>query len=157
MSDQDIQLNYILGKALINWSRNVKPDLIIGPEDDPYLIRWHIRRTGKDGDMYLHQILHDDDDRALHDHPWDSVSVVLQGTLKEVFHEGSRILEEGKTYSRSAETAHRLEVVKGPVWTLFLMHERKREWGFHCPKGWKHWKDYVDLRDSGKIGPGCGE
>jgi len=30
-----------------------------------------------------------------------------------------------------------------------------REWGFHCPRGWMHWKQYTDAQDSGAIGRGC--
>lgn len=35
--------------------------------------------------------------------------------------------------------------------------EQVREWGFACPKGWVHWRDFVDARDAGQIGRGCGE
>lgn len=29
------------------------------------------------------------------------------------------------------------------------------EWGFACPKGWRHWRLFVDERDHGKVGRGC--
>ena len=32
-----------------------------------------------------------------------------------------------------------------------------REWGFHCPRGWKVWTSFVDMTNTGAIGPGCGE
>ena len=27
--------------------------------------------------------------------------------------------------------------------------------GFHCPKGWRLWKDFVNERDIGQVGRGC--
>jgi len=34
---------------------------------------------------------------------------------------------------------------------------RVREWGFHCPNGWRHWKDFVSQENKGEQGVGCGE
>lgn len=133
------------------------PDFVIGNPEAPYLIRWWMRRTKEHGSEYLHQILRDDDDRALHDHPWDSTSIVLQGTLREVLPYGERLLTPGSITSRKAEDAHRLEVVDGPVWTLFITGPVSREWGFHCPNGWVHWEDFVDSNNPGVKGRGCGE
>jgi hypothetical protein len=57
--------------------------------------------------------------------------------------------------ARRARTPHRLEVVEGPVWTLFLTGPVIRDWGFHCPKGWVHYKVFTDPMDKGAIGRGC--
>jgi len=35
--------------------------------------------------------------------------------------------------------------------------DEMREWGFACPKGWVHWKDFTDPDNPGQVGPGCGE
>jgi hypothetical protein len=42
-----------------------------------------------------------------------------------------------------------------PCWTVFITGPIVREWGFHCPKGWVHWREFTDARDSGSIGKGC--
>lgn len=53
------------------------PDLCVGGESDPYLKRWRIVRTPLFG-IYPHKFERSDDPRALHDHPWPSVSLVLK-------------------------------------------------------------------------------
>lgn len=55
---------------------------------------------------------------------------------------------------RTAKFAHRLELVQGPVWTIFITGPRIREWGFYCPKGWRHWTVFTD-KTGNNIGKGC--
>lgn len=134
------------------------PDFIIGEPVDPYLLRWWMIPRNDFGNHYRHLIVKDDDDRALHDHPWDSVSVVLSGTLCEILPGGdSRILEVGQPYFRKATDAHRLIVVEGPVWTDFFTGPKVRDWGFHCEQGWVHWEDFTARDNPGALGRGCGE
>lgn len=146
-----------------------KPDLIIG---DRYLLRWYVLPRNKWFNVYLHNILQDDEDRALHDHPWNSISFMLKGSLREVYFNRrmipahlmqnvnlylSRNLRPSfKPVFRSARYAHRLEVIK-PTWTLFITGRKVRDWGFHCPNDWVPWQEFVDPSDTGKVGRGCGE
>lgn len=153
----DPQTIALLANLLIQSVDEVEPDFRIGGQADPYLNRWHLRRVRHRGSIYLHQMLHDDDDRAQHDHPWDSVSIVLVGTLREILPDGARTLRAGDMVFRTAEQAHRLEIVEGPVWTLFITGKVVREWGFHCPKGWIPWQEFVAADDTGAVGKGCGE
>lgn len=149
-----------------------KPDFTIGPFDSPYLRRWWVIPRNKWFNIYLHQILHDDDDEALHDHPWHNVSWLLHGRYIEVVPwalgpDGTRPLprKEGSWVFRRATAAHRLVLEKYnttvyPCWTLFFTGPVIRDWGFHCPNGWRYFKDYVKLRDDGTgtvKGRGCGE
>lgn len=131
-----------------------KPDFVIG---DNYMHRWWLIPRNRFFNVYLHKIMRNDDDRALHDHPWWSVSVLLKGRLREVLRNRIRYPLRFIPLLRSAKLAHRLEVVEGPVWTLFITGPVIRSWGFHCPKGFVNWKDFVDDRDAGKTGRGCGE
>jgi hypothetical protein len=137
------------------------PDFIIGPKDDPYLKRWHLVPRNKFSNVYLHEILKDDDDRALHDHPWDFQSIILRGSYIEycVIVPGDephhRIFHRGDLNFHRAEHAHRLQVLAGPVVTLVFTGPSRREWGFQCPKGWRHWREFCDDRDQGLIGKGC--
>ena len=32
------------------------------------------------------------------------------------------------------------------LWSLFITGPVIREWGFHCPNGWRHWKQFT-VRD----------
>jgi hypothetical protein len=52
---------------------------------------------------------------------------------------------------------HRSHSRELPALTLFITGPKVREWGFHCPQGFVHWRDFVHPDDPGGIGPGCGE
>lgn len=138
-----------------------QPDLIIGPEDGPYMLRWHLIRW-RGWQLALHKICRSDDDRALHDHVGDNVSLILRGRYTELPGEWGRgtVYGAGSVIFRKAETPHRLVLDKGAVaWTLWLRWPPRRQWGFHCPKGWVHWKQFIgeDYHTTGKspIGRGC--
>ena len=131
------------------------PDFVIG---DDYLRRWWIVPRNEECNVYLHEMLHSDDDRALHDHPWDNTSYMLDGSYTEITPAGSKLRVAGDIVTRSAADAHRLVIPDGGrAVSLFMTGPKLREWGFHCGRGWRHWKDFVDERDSGKIGRGCGD
>ncbi len=130
-----------------------KPDEIIG---DEYMQRWHLRRKHGGWNVYLHRYAGSDDDRALHDHPWKSVSILVWGNLHEVAkHKTYRLWWFLPKY-RNAEYAHRIILKSRFAYTLFFTFKKEREWGFHCPQGWKHWKDFTSA-DGQKTGAGCGE
>lgn len=129
------------------------PDFIIG---ENYLRRWWVIPRNEGCNVYLHEILQSDDDRALHDHPWDNTSMLLDGSYIEYTPEGRFVREAGSIITRRATDSHRLEIPEGGrAVSLFITGPKLREWGFHCPHGWRVWTDFVDDRDSGKIGRGC--
>lgn len=168
------------------------PDFVIGrdAEGGPYLRRWYItpwrgwyRHVPEHArtrcqriavavsrllpNLYLHQFLRDDDDRALHDHPSWAVSFMLDGAYIE------HTIAAGGIQRRHAIGAgalrvlptlhtHRIELprVRGesqPCWTLFMFGPTVRQWGFHCPQqGWVHWEKFTAQGAPGEIGGGCG-
>jgi hypothetical protein len=142
------------------------PDLIIGPKDRPYMLRWHLFRW-RGWQLALHKICRSDDDRALHDHVGNNISFVLWGDYYEVLsHEWETYRERWcwwlGFYFRRAEMPHRIvKLDNGPVWTIWLRWPPRRQWGFHCPKGWRHWREYVTLTDDyykdgiSTVGKGC--
>ncbi len=138
------------------------PDFII---QDNYLLRWHLIPRNRWFNIYLHNIRHSDDDRALHDHPWWNMSIILKGSYHEVrpstgiFKEKAAYYTRGSVIFRKATQAHRLIInpIAGSAWTLFITGPKVREWGFHCPKGWVHWKKFVNMDNTGEIDPGCGD
>src|SRR3546814_3928160 len=102
---------------------------------------------------YLHHSTRSDDDRALHDHPWFNVSIILRGRYLEfVPRDQSRCgawdynpnhivtLER-----RAGDVAirlrprfrHRLVVPDGEAgaWTLFVTGPVLHRWGFYCRLG----------------------
>ncbi len=134
-----------------------KPDFVIG---DDYLRRWWVLPRNPWFNVYLHRINASDDDRALHDHPWWNVSIILRGRYLEVVRRRAglvaRMRNAGSMVFRRGRTAHRLEVQDGEhAWTLFITGPRIREWGFHCPQGWRHWREFTAPNDSSKTGRGC--
>lgn len=136
------------------------PDFIIGGTENPYLLRWWIIPRNRFFNVYLHHFLRSDDDRALHDHPWWNVSLLLQGEYTEHTIAAGGVKEkairrEGQFKFRGARFAHCIELHAGPCWTLFVTGPIIREWGFHCPQGWRHWKIFTDSRDKGQVGRGC--
>lgn len=133
-----------------------KPALAIGGWERPYMIRWRLLGGAEWSNVYLHWFHRDDDDRALHDHPWANTSVVLDGRYVEHTPEGRFLREAGSVVTRQATDAHRLEILPGEhAISLFMTGPIIRDWGFHCPHGWRPWKEFVDSRDSGQIGRGC--
>lgn len=131
------------------------PDLIIGGAENPYIYRWWVIPRNRLFNIYLHHIVRDDDDRALHDHPWVNISVVLKGGYTEVMPHATKWRTAGSLVFRRPTSAHRLIVGKGSCWSLFITGPRVREWGFLCPKGWRSWRIFTAADDSGRIGRGC--
>ena len=108
-----------------------KPHLILTNPHGIYLRRWfmtpwsaddHPRKAWRLPNIYLHNMQQSDDDRALHDHPWDNMSIVLWGGyIEHVFErppveglELPRVIQKrrrmGSIIRRKAEDAHRLEL-----------------------------------------------
>jgi hypothetical protein len=152
------------------------PDLVIGGAADPYLRRWYLIPRNPLCNVYLHEILRDDDDRALHDHPWVNFSWILKGSYVEVLFASSpaagqalprqfyRLRRRGSWVGRRATTAHRLMLSRDqrgrplPCWSLFLTGPRLRSWGFWCANGrWVHWRQFTAGERGELVGAGCGE
>ena len=144
-----------------------KPNMVIG---ENYLERWYLIPRNRIMNVYLHKFTGSDDDRALHDHPWHSVSLLLKGRYHELV---DRVYTKQGYYGahrytttnhpkrfvpfyRRATHMHRTVLDEGPVWTLVFTGPVVREWGFLCPKGWVHWKDFTDTTGT-KVGAGCGD
>lgn len=145
------------------------PDFIIGGTERPYLRRWWLIPRNPVFNIYVHQFLRSDDDRALHDHPWANLSVLLRGGYIEHTVSGSRELQAPAVRVRlSGNFAHRIELLQQrlapwpafhmqPCWTLFITGPRYRSWGFHCQDRWVPWQEFTAPGDEGGIGKGCGE
>lgn len=145
-----------------------RADVVIGAADSPYLLRWFVIPPNRWCNVYLHQFRRSDDDRALHDHPWlFNASWLLLGSYVEHTPRGARLRQEGAFKLRVGRALHRVALfpcagappgtgrgAERPVWTLFITGPKVREWGFACPNGWRHWRDYT--ADGGAtVGRGC--
>lgn len=138
-----------------------EPHFRIGREGDWYMLRWFLIPRNRWLNVYLHKFLRDDDDRALHDHPWWFVSIVLRGSYIEYTPRGWAMRHAGGIAYRPAEHRHRVELLRDrinqpvPCWTLVITGPKVREWGFWCPRGFVPWRQFVAPSDSGQIGNGC--
>lgn len=129
---------------------------------NPFLMRWFVIPKNKWCNVYLHKFIRDDEDRALHDHPWFNVSLLLVGRYIEVTGGDPAFLrtvyEAGELKIRLATAAHRIELVRTrrsghkrtkvkrtrgqPSWSLFITGPVTRKWGFHCPAGWRSSEEF---------------
>lgn len=142
-------------KWLTGWLKG-GPHFIVGPHDNPYLHRWYLLPRNPILNIYLHRFLRDDEDRARHDHPWPSVSILLRGRYVEETPKGKRLFCAGSVVLRRSTHTHRIELPEGKhAWTLFITGPRLREWGFHCPRGWVHWREFTAPTNYGQTGKGC--
>lgn len=139
--------------------------------NEGYLDRWHLIPNNRWINIYLHKFMRSDDDRALHDHPWWSVSFLLKGSVTELYYKTDELslpapwrkvmlkdnIRRFIPVYRRADHTHRIVLEEGTVaWTLFITGSKSRDWGFHCPKGWKHHKEFTK-KDKDGNSAGCGD
>lgn len=144
-----------------------RPHLIVGDPAHPYMRRWWIIPRNPVLNIYLHQFLTPDDERALHDHPWLSLSIALKGE----YIEHTAQLEAYGTMMRYRQTrgpgsvvfrlpshTHRISLHPDPegeygyktAWTVFITGPLVRKWGFTCPQSWIPWETFVSKKQGGQ-------
>jgi hypothetical protein len=153
---------------ILRWARNRKPDFVIGGQEHPYLRRHWLLPRNRFFNVYVHQFLRSDDDRALHTHPWlFNASWLIEGGYIEWVPAGTSVLHPvpkfryaGQWKFRWGDAAHRVQLWREgggelPCWTVFITGPRIREWGFHCPQGFIPWQRFTAADDPGAVGKGC--
>jgi hypothetical protein len=175
-------MNMPMLDRLIAWAERRGPDFVIGGHARPYLRRWWLLPRNRFFNVYLHQFLRSDDDRAHHSHPWlFNASWLLRGEYVEHTIAAGGILHRthrhaGQFKFRWGAAPHRVELLVDPAWdgslkagtvcyaephpracwTLFITGPIVREWGFYCmERGWIHWKRFTAADDPGAVGRGC--
>lgn len=121
-------------------------EVLVDADNNDYLRRWRILETPWFG-IFVHRILRSDTDRDLHDHPWNFITVILSGEYhEEVNGVGNvRVCKAPCLIRHRAEDSHRVTIIK-PVWTLFFIGPKRRQWGFLTNEGWVHNKQYNDTK-----------
>lgn len=154
--------------ALLSLAERRVADVVIGPNDDPYLLRWYLIPRNPVFNVYLHWFMRSDPTEVLHDHAWSSVSWILHGhyfehtklphyQCEQKAADHLKKFQEGDVIIRlSGKVPHRILINRQvPCVTLFVTGPRYREWGFHCPRGWVPWFKFVDSERPGLTGKGC--
>lgn len=167
----EVEGEIVIRSAILRWAQSRKPNVVIGGHERPYLRRWFLIPRNPVFNIYVHQFLRSDDDRALHDHPWlFNCSWLLEGFYIEHTPTVQHMRKAGQFKFRWGPAPHRVELVYAgmavgngqarsigapiPCWTLFITGPRIREWGFYCPQGWVHWKKFTS-GDGTEVGRGC--
>lgn len=128
-----------------------EPDRTLAAHGEPHMFRWHVVRSRR-ASVYVH--LHvGDDPQHLHDHPWDSQSVIIAGGYDEVLQgvPTPRKLRAGDIARRYANQAHRIVLPSEIPYclSLFSVGPVKREWGFYLPDGWRSHKELIHVDENG--------
>ncbi len=132
-----MKLPNFLRVRLLGFARRIMasrpPDRVI---EGRYLSRWHVIPRNRFFNIYLHKTLTSDPGRGLHDHPWASVSLHLEGERLEAIPGQLFLRRPGDVVFRRAKAQHKLFQRNGqPVITLFLTAMRTRRWFFYMPDG----------------------
>lgn len=127
-----------------------------------YMRRWRLGPDWLPG-LRVHHIALSDQDRELHDHPFDFVSFIVSGGYIEHTPQGRFVRKPGDFVVRRAEDTHRIELrkqalryedgkcvekIEVPAWTIVLRGPYRRDWGFITRPGvWIMWKDFMRLKN----------
>lgn len=116
---------------------------LIGDKNNIYLDRLTLLTTPWFS-IKLHRIYRPDQQRDLHTHPWNFLSIVLRGSYIENTPAG---LKRCRLWNwKWAEDSHSIrECSRSPVWTLVFTGRRRRVWGFIVDGKEIPWNEYEKL------------
>jgi hypothetical protein len=130
----------LTSRLLFRFSAYLRCRIICGPEQQPYLERYHLLQLPFGIHIYLHRFVASDPGRALHNHPWRSaLSWVLDGEYEETrlgnarqnYKLMKRKVTAGSFNYITGKTYHRINLEQGQhAWTLFIHTSSQRSWGF---------------------------
>lgn len=155
--------------------------------DDVYMGRWWLFNPyGRDAkgeqgparfawlpSVRIHHIRRPDQDRDLHDHPWNARTIVLRGWYREErisdgltaadlraqAAAGVAAIFQRTTFHRTMGYTGRLlfgqyhrinEVSPGGVWTLFITWKKRGTWGFLVDGKKVPWRQYLSQQEVAK-------
>lgn len=138
------------------WAWKRDPGRIIHTHGTEYLLRTYLTPRRWPVSVFLHHFFRGDDDRELHNHPWEvSIGLILAGGYVEerLRTRGIRVrrFRPGSINVIRANDFHRvtlLDPARG-CWTLFLTFRRVQDWGFLDRLTGKFipWREHVERRD----------
>ena len=134
--------------------------IINGPDQTPYLERYHLFRLPFGYQVYPHRFVASDPGRGLHNHPWNrAVSLVLSGQYEEIRMANARGNHEIHTRRIGAghlnwidgSVFHRINLIGNTEsWTLFVHGPKSKSWGFLQTSKQRHaFHDHDSLLDQG--------
>lgn len=101
----------------------------------------------------IHHIMKPDEDRHLHDHPWNARTIILRGLYLEsrpgrADFLRTQYLKRGDTQRIGLGAFHRIEYVgnKG-AYTLFISGPNRGTWGFLVDGVKVPWRKYLGIKE----------
>lgn len=85
----------------------------------------------------VHEILRSDEGRHPHNHPWPYVTIILRNRYRERRFDNRgrctslKVHGPGSILFRPAGSWHMLELIDGPVTTLFITGKKSQSWGYN--------------------------
>lgn len=81
---------------------------------------------------FFHKFLRSDEDRALHNHPWDFIVIpVWRGYYEHNLKGKKRVWPFISARFRKKEYVHRVELInEKPAYSIFIRFRREQIWGF---------------------------
>jgi hypothetical protein len=108
--------------------------------------RWQILKT-RWFSIWIHCIYAPDEDKHLHNHPWDFKSMVIKGSYLEETENGNIFQKFGKFNSRNGDDFHKiLKLNTEKVYSLFFVTPPKREWGYKVDGKFIQHEEYRKLK-----------
>lgn len=154
---------FLARPAVANWliNRAMKtPYMHIEKDGDVYMERYWLFNSYERGptqqerskypwfpwNIRIHHICRPDQDRHLHDHPWNARTFILKGYYDEERVDGCRLRVSGTTAKIRFGEYHRIFLVsKGGPWTLFITGPYQGTWGFLVNGVKVKWREYLGL------------
>lgn len=130
---------------------------IYGKDGEMYMGRWWLfnpyphpeeqRKNWFPISVRIHHIRRKDDDRELHDHPWNARTIILKGGYDEVRQDGKRRYRHpGDTAKLRFGEYHRIRYVEPEgAWTLFITGKYRGTWGFLVNGVKVQWRTYLGI------------
>ena len=130
----------LMHRFLYKMTAYLRCRVIRGPNNEPYLERYHLLHLPFGIHVYLHRFVASDPGKALHNHPWRSaLSLMLSGEYQETRlgtgkQQGKlvqRSIQAGRFNFISGKIYHRINLQPGQqAWSLFIHSASHRSWGF---------------------------
>lgn len=107
--------------------------------------------------IYIHRIYKEDNDKHLHDHPWNFIGIILNGTYVEAYEAFDGIgFRPRRPFVPVRVPAsgyyHKIASLgKKPVTTLVLRGRRIHEWGYKTSEGFVEAAEYRKRKVLGNL------
>lgn len=159
-------------KRIANWlierAKRTPYFPLVHADGSTYMERYWLVKNFLGCSVRIHGIHTPDLDRAMHDHPWSFISLVLSGAyIERVPHRQNTInfdeahddeepwyenyRDAGSIAFRGFWHRHTIKLVTTwdelPVWTLFITFPKRQSWGFFTPAGKVWWWTYESVHN----------